>query len=100
MGQNRKQDQDSPRRSTMEPAEGSKNMVRNSESPDVGSSSDREMFNDGGSSEERNPQPAERGRGDDGERNSRRSGITNRGADREAAEQEQLPERGHSQSER
>ncbi len=41
----------------------------------------------------------ERSRGSSGERNSG-GGITNRGLDREMAEQEQLPDRGHSQSER
>jgi hypothetical protein len=103
MGQNRKQDQDSPRQSTMEPAEGSRENVQNSESQDLGSSSDRAMFSDRDSSEERSSgSSGERSRGSSGERNSGSSGggITNRGRDREMAEQEQLPERGHSQSER
>jgi hypothetical protein len=111
MGQNRNKDQDSPRQSTMEPAEGSREKVQNSGSEDLGSSSDRAMFNDRQSSEARDSGSsgersgggsAERSSGSSGERNSGSSGggITNRGRDREMSEQEQLPERGHSQSER
>ena len=49
---------------------------------------------------------SERGRGSDGERNraesgqSNSGGITNRPLDRERCEQDNLPERGRSQSER
>jgi hypothetical protein len=78
---------DPNRASNMEPAEGSRETVRGS-----GSSS-------------------ERGRGSSGERDSESSsrmkrgsedsgGITNRELSREEAEQEQLPERGRSESER
>ena len=79
MDQDRNRDQELPnRQSNMEPAEGSRSN-------------------------------SERGRGTDTERNrsdesSRRSnnsgGITNRPLDRERCEQEQLPDRGQSQSER
>ena len=76
MNQDRNRDQDIPnRQSNMEPAEGSRGN-------------------------------SERGMGTDGERNSSRSrssnsgGITNRPLDRERCEQEQVPERGESKSER
>lgn len=80
MNQDRNRDQSMPNRaSNMEKAEGSR-----------GSSS------------------SERGRGSDSERNRSESessrdnsgGITNRPLDRERCEQEQVPERGQSQSER
>lgn len=62
MNQDRKREQDTPNReSNMEPAEGSRETVRDSQN---------------------------------------RGGITNRPLDRERSEQEQLPERGESQSER
>ena len=98
MGQNRNKDQDSPRQSTMEPAEGSRDSGRNSESQDA--SRDQTRFNDGDAGEQRGSgSSGERGRdSNSSERNS--GGITNRGRDREMAEQEQLPDRGHSQSER
>jgi hypothetical protein len=80
MDQKRKRDDDMPNRSSnMEPAEGSRENVRNS-GDDLGTSSDRAMF------DERN--------------SSSGGGITNRGRDREQAEQNQLPPRGRSQSER
>ena len=80
MDQNRKRDEDMPNRSSnMEKAEGSREDVTNS-GEDLGTSSDRAMFDDRNSS----------GGG----------GITNRGRDREQAEQDQLPPRGRSQSER
>ena len=79
MKQNRNRDQDMPnRQSNMEPAEGSRSH-------------------------------SESGRGSEGERNrvdsessrsSNSGGITNRSLDRERCEQEQIPERGRSQSER
>jgi hypothetical protein len=82
MNHDRNRDADMPnRQSNMEPAEGSR-----------GNSSSNE-----------------RGRGSSGERNrmdsdsssrSNSGGITNRPLDRERCEQEQLPERGQSQSER
>ena len=78
MDQNRKRDTDMPTRSlNMEPAEGSRETVRESEK-DLGTSSDRAMFSERVSS------------------NS--GGITNRPLDREESEQEQLPERGRSKS--
>ncbi|MNC85367.1 hypothetical protein D3C83_09610 [compost metagenome] len=94
--------------------------MRNRESPsdDLGSSSDRAMMT--GRSSEGRDMPAgdldsatssdmssERGRGNAGERNAggtenrgRTGGITNRGLDREQSEQDQLPGRGRSQTER
>jgi hypothetical protein len=72
MEQDRNKDQDSPRQSTMEPAEGSRENVENSGAED---------------------------RGSEGKSGNSGGGITNRGLDREIAEQEQLPDRGHSQSE-
>jgi hypothetical protein len=91
--------------------------IRNSESsPDRGTSSDRAMMTDRGS--ESRSIDSERGVGSSGERNLGRSGsdrsssssdddrsssgggISNRDLDREQSEQDQLPERGRSQSER
>ena len=79
MNQDRNRDHDRPdRQSNMEQAEGSRGQ-------------------------------SERGRGADGERNrsdsapsrsSNSGGISNRPLDRERCEQEQVPERGESQSER
>jgi hypothetical protein len=78
MKQDRNRNQDMPnRQSNMEPAEGSRST-------------------------------SESGRGSEGERNragtgtsrSNSGGITNRPLDREQCEQEQLPERGESQTER
>lgn len=106
MEQNRKRDQDEPNRSSnMEPAEGSRetaletDRMRNRDSgQDLGSSSDRAMFMEREPSEERedmtgSESSGERGRSDAG-------GITNRELSRERSEQEQLPNRGRSQSER
>jgi hypothetical protein len=94
---------------------------RESSSRDLGSSSDRAMMTGGsdeardessessmGSSSGSSGMTSERGRGSSGERNSgstgsrssNTGGITNRELDREQSEQEQLPERGRSQSER
>jgi hypothetical protein len=122
MDQSRKQNQDVPNRaSSREKAEGSRENMRNRESGggDLGTSSDRAMFEERGSSEETSrsssrSMPSERGSGASGERNrssssgsssserssSNSGGITNRGLDREEREQQQLPERGRSQSER
>jgi len=77
MDQDNKRDQDMPnRQSNMEPAEGSRSTVRGS-----------------GSEDERNRAEHEPSRSNSG-------GITNRPLDRERCEQENLPERGQSQSER
>lgn len=116
---------DQNRKSMMEPAEGSRetalenermssggeksgDQVRNRESSarDLGSSSDRAMMTGRGGEERETP--SERGAGSSGERNradepdhgSNTGGITNRELDRELDEQQQLPERGRSQSER
>ena len=102
----------------------SSERMRNRESSDdLGSSSDRAMMT-GRSSESRtsgesgsgsSSVSSERGSGSSGERNfgggsnssgsssssrSNSGGISNRELDREQCEQEQLPERGRSQSER
>jgi len=77
MEQDRNRDQDMPnRQSNMEPAEGSRSNVRGS-----------------GAEGERNRPEHESSRGNSG-------GITNRPLDRELSEQDNLPERGQSQSER
>jgi hypothetical protein len=84
---------------------------RESSSDDLGTSSDRAMFSDRSSSESRSgSSSSERGMGSSGERNSgsgsgsrdssSSGGISNRDLEREQCEQEQLPERGRSQSER
>jgi hypothetical protein len=97
MDQNRSRNQDVPnRQSEMEQAEGSRENVRNSD--------------DSVTSRQSPGSKSERGRGSDGERNrmdsdsasgsSNSGGITNRPLDREQCEQQQLPERGQSQSER
>jgi len=113
MDQNSKRSEDMPNRSSnMEQAEGSRENVRNS-GGDLGSSSDRAMFSermnqsDGRSSSDESSS-SERGVGSSGERNrssessssSKSGGITNRSLDEEQCEQQQLPERGRSQSER
>ena len=78
MDQDRMRDNDMPNRSSnMEPAEGSRDTAKSN--GDLGTSSDRAMF------DERN--------------SSSGGGITNRGLDVEQSEQDQLPPRGHSQSE-
>ena|ERR1051325_9682249 len=106
MNQNRKRDDDMPTRSSnMEPAEGSRETIRDSGN-DLGSSSDRAMFdervserpeksNDGRSSGDGRMGSTQSERG-----SSNSGGITNRPLDREASEQQQLPERGRSKSER
>jgi hypothetical protein len=107
MNQNRRQrDNDVPNRSSnMEPAEGSRETVRNS-SNDLGSSSDRAMFSDRmdesgqmGSRERGSSMQDEKGMGSGGERNrSNAGGITNRPLSEEQSEQNELPERGRSKS--
>ena len=98
------------RSSEMEKAEGSRARVRNSGSPrDSGTSSDRAMYDE--SSSGRSSSEHVTGRSSSSERGSRSSadrirgssdsgGITNRELSREEREQEELPERGKSQSER
>jgi hypothetical protein len=77
MNQDRNRDQDLPnRQSHMEKAEGS-----------------RESIERGGGAE------GERNRTDSESRTSNSGGISNRPLDRERCEQEQVPERGQSQSE-
>jgi hypothetical protein len=115
MQQNRKRDQDVPTRaSNMEKAEGSREQMTNRErsSEDLGTSTDRAMFDDEGEPRASSNRSSDRGSGmsdekmrgsgTSGERNrgSSGGGISNRGRDREQSEQAQLPERGRSQSER
>jgi hypothetical protein len=109
------------RSSNMEQAEGSRESGRDNErmsgeermrnressSEDLGSSSDRAMFSDRETAEPRSGAASEeRGVGASSERNLGESdvsgggGISNRDLEREQMEQEELPERGHSQSER
>ena len=104
MEQDRKRNQDMPNRSSnMEQAEGSRENVgesiMNRQDDDLGTSSDRAMFDDRESAEERDSprsspsgsQSPERGR-------SKAGGITNRPLDEEMDEQAQLPGRGNSQT--
>jgi hypothetical protein len=112
MNQNRTHDRDMPnRQSNMEQAEGSNAQERGRAQDRGGRGSAREhessVMDDqdtfehgsGGSGVSKGmSQTGERGAGSGGERH--RGGITNRGADRERMEQDQLPERGRSQSER
>ena len=107
MQQDRKRNQDMPNRSSnMEQAEGSRENVsesiRNRKEDDLGTSSDRAMFEERESAEERDSHSGtssserpgttrERGRSNAG-------GITNRPLDEEMDEQGQLPDRGNSQS--
>ena len=94
---------DQNRKSRMEKAEGSRENVRGG-GGDLGTTSDRAMWEkkEGPSSRERGK--GERGMGSSGERNrsssstERGGGITNRELDTEQREQEQLPERGRSKS--
>jgi hypothetical protein len=79
MKQDRNRDQDMPNRaSNMEKAEGSRSTAESGR----------------GSSGERNRTDS------DSSRSSNSGGITNRPLDRERCEQEQVPDRGESQSER
>jgi hypothetical protein len=91
MNQNRKQQSEPTRASSMEKMRGSGSD--SSSSRDRGTSSDRAMFSDRAESEPRGSS-SERGR-------SSETGISNRERSREECEQDQLPERGSSrQSER
>lgn len=103
-------DDDMPNRSSnMEQAEGSRrsheesDKMRNRTEDDLGTSSDRAMFEDPDSAEERESLrgsvsgPQRQGSTDQGSR-SDTGGITNRPLDLEQHEQEQLPPRGRSQS--
>ncbi len=100
MGQNRTRtgNQDRPNRaSNMEPAEGSResagDSTRNRQDEDLGTSSDRAMFEDRESAEEREqPMTPSQARA-----RMNAGGITNRPLDEENTEQEQLPPRGRSQ---
>ena len=90
--------EDMPNRSSnMEQAEGSRESyagagaIRNRPEDDLGTSSDRAMFEDRESADERDDASHERSRSNSG-------GITNRPLDREQSEQERLPGRGRSQS--
>ena len=103
--QKRKRDQDVPNRaSNMEQAEGSRERMTNRESSDadLGTSTDRAMFDDEAESRMSPEGSSERGSGMSRERHreSGGGGISNRGQDRERSEQDSLPERGKSQSER
>ena len=99
MNQNRNPDTDVPTPSSnMEPAEGSRETESGN---DLGSSTDRAMFDermrsgDGSTSSDREGEMTSNSDGDD----SNAGGITNRPLDREQSEQEQLPPRGHSKLE-
>jgi hypothetical protein len=117
MKQDRNQNQDVPSRSSnMEPADDAREASRGNESmrnsgssgKDLGTSSDRAMFSDDLPSDRReresgrdSRQDDARGRGSEGERNrGAGGGISNRERDREQSEQDMLPPRGRSQSER
>lgn len=108
MEQHRKRGDQPNRSSTMEQAEGSRESMRETErmrnrgsGKDLGSSSDRAMFDDRESSEERDDMSGSSGSGASSERSrSDAGGITNRELSREQSEQQQLPDRGHSKSER
>jgi hypothetical protein len=103
----RTRNQDMPNRSSnMEQAEGSRESLTNTESmrnrqeDDLGTSSDRAMFEDRETAEERETDSNQQGPGPSQERGrSNAGGITNRPLDEEQGEQEQLPQRGRSQSE-
>ena len=105
---------DQNRKSRMEPAEGSRESMRNSGSGDLGTSSDRAMFNDESSSSGRGSSRSGSGSSGSSERGSGSSsssergsssesessgGISNRELSREQCEQERVPERGKSKSE-
>jgi hypothetical protein len=101
----RTRNQDMPNRSSkMEQAEGSRestNMesMRNRQEDDLGTSSDRAMFEDRESAEERETNSSQQGMGPSRERShTKAGGITNRPLDEEQSEREQLPQRGRSQS--
>ena len=130
MNQDRKDTQDKPnRQSNMEPAEGSRESERTRGQQQGGSSGarqqgqrsaldDQESFEHGtgsddvargmgsssgrgtGSNQERNMGSSRERNMSSNEDRARGGGITNRGTEREQDEQDQLPERGRSQSER
>jgi hypothetical protein len=113
MNQSRKDDQDVPnRQSNMEKAEGSRQSERGAGQERGGTApsgghqrsvmDDQDAFEhgSGGDAISRGMgSTGERGAGPDGERN-RGGGISNRDMAREQDEQDRLPERGRSQSER
>ena len=101
----RTRNQDMPNRSSnMEQAEGSRestntDSMRNRQEDDLGTSSDRAMFEDRESAEERGTESSEQDRKRSFEQGrSKSGGITNRPLEEEHSEQEQLPQRGRSQS--
>ena len=101
MNQNRMRDDDMPNRSSnMEPAEGSRETIKNS-SGDLGTSSDRAMFDDrlsdNSEGDQSNDSSSERGSGRSERGRSNSGGITNRPLEQEQSEQDQLPPRGRSQ---
>jgi hypothetical protein len=111
MDQDRKRnrDEDRPNRSSnMEQAEGSRESqmgtesMRNQQKKDLGTSSDRAMFEDQDSAEQRKrggvPASGDRKEESTREQDGNAGGITNRPLDREQKEQEQLPPRGRSQT--
>lgn len=116
MNQDRKRhrDDEMPNRSSnMEQAEGSRESstdaesMRNRRENDLGTSSDRAMFDEPEAAEERDTPSSSStgGRSGSSSRERRRGnggGITNRPLDREQREQERVPARGrsHSDSER
>jgi hypothetical protein len=112
---------DQNRKSRMEQAEGSREKMRGKGSSvgdrlretertsgsgseksggDLGTSSDRAMWEGEGSRSSGRGMGSSRERNRSGSSGERGGGITNRGLDTEQQEQEQLPERGRSQSER
>lgn len=97
---NRNRDDEMPNRaSNMEQAEGSReshDLPRNRQEDDLGTSSDRAMFQERESAEERDR--AGRARAGTPNRREDAGGITNRPLEREQQEQERLPDRGQSQS--
>lgn len=104
MSQNRKRSEDMPTRSSnMEPAEGSRENVMDS-GDDLGTSSDRAMFDERAQQSDRTSsdrgKSSARGTGSDEQRGHKGGGITNRPLDQEQSEQDRVPDRGRSRSER
>jgi hypothetical protein len=106
MQQNRKRDKDVPSRaSNTEQAKGSQERMTNRDpsDADLGTSTDRAMYDDEGESRlKEKDRSGERGLGDSSERNrgSSDDNIGNRAPDRGRKQQDQLPDPGRSQSER
>ena len=106
MQQNRKRDKDvSSRASSTEQTEESRERMTNRDpgDADLGTSTDRAMYDDEGESRlKEKDRSGERGLGDSGERNrgSSDDSIGNRAPDRGRTQQDQLAEPGRSQSER